>query len=210
MTEPVNQPVSGKRRGTSPRVVLVILLAVFLAPAVGGWLWYEFGSGFTRKNLGTLYDPARPLGDIAFAGASGDADSLADLGGGWLLAWVGEGPCGDDCLAWLDKLNRVRLSLGEKSRRVRVLYLSSSVADTATAERIAAVIPGGVAAVLDAAAFEALVGDLAHDGEGRAQVLHRAYLIDPIGNLVLSYEADAEPGDIRKDLSRLLFVSQIG
>ena len=38
----------------------------------------------------------------------------------------------------------------------------------------------------------------------------RVYLIDPIGNLVLSYAPDADPSGMRKDLARLLRLSQVG
>jgi hypothetical protein len=38
----------------------------------------------------------------------------------------------------------------------------------------------------------------------------RVYLIDPIGNLVLSYAPDADPTGMRKDLARLLRLSQVG
>jgi hypothetical protein len=38
----------------------------------------------------------------------------------------------------------------------------------------------------------------------------RIYLVDPIGNLVLSYPPDADPSGMRKDLARLLHLSQLG
>ena len=38
----------------------------------------------------------------------------------------------------------------------------------------------------------------------------RLYLVDPLGNLMMSYPADAEPGGIIKDLKRLLRYSRIG
>ncbi len=38
----------------------------------------------------------------------------------------------------------------------------------------------------------------------------RVYIIDPLGNLMMSYPAGSDPTGIRKDLSRLLYASQIG
>jgi hypothetical protein len=38
----------------------------------------------------------------------------------------------------------------------------------------------------------------------------RIYLIDPLGNLVLRYAPGADPSGIRRDLARLLRLSQIG
>ena len=38
----------------------------------------------------------------------------------------------------------------------------------------------------------------------------RIYVVDPLGNLMMSYPAGADPNGIRKDLARLLRVSRIG
>ena len=40
--------------------------------------------------------------------------------------------------------------------------------------------------------------------------LNRVYVIDPLGNLMMSYPADADANRMRKDLARLLRVSQVG
>jgi len=40
--------------------------------------------------------------------------------------------------------------------------------------------------------------------------LNRIYIVDPLGNLMMSYPADADPSKMRKDLSRLLKVSHVG
>ena len=39
---------------------------------------------------------------------------------------------------------------------------------------------------------------------------HRLYIVDPLGNLMMSYELDANPRDIYKDLKKLLRASRIG
>jgi hypothetical protein len=38
----------------------------------------------------------------------------------------------------------------------------------------------------------------------------RVYLIDPLGNLMMSYAADAKPKGMLEDMKRLLRLSQIG
>ena len=40
--------------------------------------------------------------------------------------------------------------------------------------------------------------------------LNRIYLVDPLGNFMMSYPGDADPSGLRKDLTRLLRVSRIG
>jgi cytochrome oxidase Cu insertion factor (SCO1/SenC/PrrC family) len=192
------------------RLTLFLLLAVFLAPAVGGWLWFHFGDDFSQRNYGTLYQPARPLTDISFVNESGEAESLSNMRGTWLLAYVGEGACTSACLQQLDKLSRVRLSQSKNVKRIRAAYFSSDGPHFAEVEQIRGAMPNGTLGSLDGDAMDRLVSKLARDGETRGDVMGRIYLIDPIGNLVLSYETDADPSKMRKDLSRLLRVSQIG
>jgi hypothetical protein len=38
----------------------------------------------------------------------------------------------------------------------------------------------------------------------------RSYIVDPLGNLMMSYPPDADPRGILKDLKRLLRLSHIG
>ena len=204
-----DKDVEAQRRRRA-RLVLVILLAVFLAPVVGGTAWFYFGDNFSLKNRGTLYEPARPLDDVSFRTAGNGRQALSDFNGTWLLVYVGQGGCDQACLERLDVISRVRISLGENIKRVMPVYLTDADPDPAAAKSIRAAMPTGIIASLGADGLDALRGQLTHDGENAGQALHRVYLVDPIGNLVLSYEADADPLGMRKDLSRLLRVSQIG
>ena len=43
-----------------------------------------------------------------------------------------------------------------------------------------------------------------------AAVAPRVYLIDPLGNLMMSYAADAKPKGMLEDMKRLLRLSSIG
>ena len=66
--------------------------------------------------------------------------------------------------------------------------------------------------------FDLLVGVLdATDGTGLVDLLGqqrlaegRFLVVDPLGNFILSYPADADQGRLLEDLKRLLDVSRIG
>jgi hypothetical protein len=45
---------------------------------------------------------------------------------------------------------------------------------------------------------------------GQEGASDRIYLVDPLGNLMMSYPGDADATGMKKDLQRLLKVSQIG
>jgi hypothetical protein len=199
--------VAAKKHGS--RWTVVILLVVFLAPSIGGWAWFHYGSNFSQRHFGALYTPARPLDDVSMRDEDNRQIALSDFRGSWVLAYVGSGPCLDECRRQLDKITRVRLSQSKNIRRVSALYVSpNTVGDTA--DEIRAIFPTGTMAVLDRADIETLLGSMLREGQTPDDLMHQVYLIDPIGNLVLSYPADAEPSGMRKDLARLLRVSQIG
>lgn len=203
----VNERDDRRRRA---RWTLVLLFVVFLAPVVGGSAWFYFGHDFSQKNHGTLYDPARLVEDVAFRAAGSGESALADLRGKWLLVYVGQGACDEACLTRLDAISRVRISLAKNIKRVMPVYLAGVAPDPAAVARIRAAMPTGIIAGLGAGGLDGLLAQLVRQGEAPTQALRRVYLIDPIGNLVLSYEPGADPAGIRKDLARLLRVSQIG
>lgn len=187
---------------------MLAVFAVFLAPVAAAWLWFHYGSGFTQANHGRLYDPARPfLDDLALAVAAG-SPSRAALAGRWVLLYLSHGPCAEPCLRQLDKVNRARLTQGEKMQRVAMLYVGTGRA--AVAGELARAFPGGVVAALDGPGAERALATLRRADETEPMLKDRMYIIDPLGNLVLSYPADAPASRVAKDLSRLLRVSRIG
>jgi hypothetical protein len=60
------------------------------------------------------------------------------------------------------------------------------------------------------ATIEKLAREFVSSQGSALEVPGRVYLVDPIGNLVLSYAPDADPSGMRKDLARLLRLSQVG
>ncbi|KAA3631763.1 MAG: hypothetical protein DWQ08_04420 [Proteobacteria bacterium] len=104
----------------------------------------------------------------------------------------------------------MRLSQAENVKRIKPLYLSFERQSAEIIERIRSLVPTAVIGRIDAGWRDALREKLLHDGESAKRAWNRVYLIDPIGNLVLSYAIDADPAKMRKDLSRLLRASQIG
>jgi hypothetical protein len=59
-------------------------------------------------------------------------------------------------------------------------------------------------------AFDALAREFTLPAGSPLDNLNRIYLVDPLGNFMMSYPADADPTGMRKDLARLLRISQIG
>jgi hypothetical protein len=202
------------------RRLLIGLAALFFAPlAISFYLYYggEWRPGH-RVNRGDLINPARPLPELALplarapgvaAGAVGAAERTAPdfLKHKWTLLYWGAGDCSDRCRTNLYNTRQVRTALNRDMDRVQRVfiatgdccdfdYLAQSQADLIT-----------VRAGTDA---DPLLKRLpAFDGIDPAQA-DRIYLIDPLGNLMMSYAPDAKPRGMLDDLKRLLGLSSVG
>ena len=122
--------------------------------------------------------------------------------GHWSLVYVGSGVCLEDCRAALTLMRQTRLALGSDMARVaRVFVASGECCDREFLAREHAGLE-----VLDAStpASDAL---LAAFPATHARTL---YVVDPLGNLILSYDAGQNPRGLLEDLKKLLRLSQIG
>ena len=205
---PNNADAAALRRG---RRTLILLALVFAVPVILAYALHLSGWRPEGRSLhyGELLEPARPLPEITLRAADGAAIPIGALRRHWLLLYVGRLPCRDACRAGIDKMERVRLAQGKEMRRVELVFvvLDGPVEEMRqlAGQHPALKVLGGERPAVEQMA-RALVSS-----EGTAlEAGGRLYLVDPIGNLVLSYGADADARDLHKDLARLLRLSQVG
>jgi cytochrome oxidase Cu insertion factor (SCO1/SenC/PrrC family) len=180
------------------------LAGLFLVPLLLSF-WLYYGLHWRPQgtaNHGALIVPARPLPDVTLPDAGG-APVRHIFSGKWSLVYVGDGACDADCRATLFFMRQTRLSLNTDMTRVQRVFLTT--ADCCDRAYLAAEHPG--LRVLDAssAAAQPLLALFAP--AGRAQGL---YIVDPLGNLMMRYDARQPPKGLLEDLKRLLQLSQIG
>jgi cytochrome oxidase Cu insertion factor (SCO1/SenC/PrrC family) len=186
---------------------LIGLLVVFLAPLVLATLLYQFRDRLPTigtRSHGELIDPARPWDRFEARTADARRLTLDDLRGKWTLAYLGAGPCDLACEAGLFKMRQVRLALGTDMKRVQRLYLGITPQDREGLQPIQERDPRLIFATLGDGARHALGGVLGEDAAGHI------YVIDPLGNVMMRYDARATSKGMLKDLRHLLKVSQIG
>jgi cytochrome oxidase Cu insertion factor (SCO1/SenC/PrrC family) len=175
--------------------LLPLLLSFWLYYGVH---WHPLGT----TNHGELIAPVRPLPDVPLPDAAGVVRSQV-FQGKWTLVYVGSGACDADCRTTLVFMRQTRLSLNNEMTRVqRVLLATAQCCDRAY---LTAQHPG--LRVLDAsqAAAQPLLAQFPQ--QGRAQAL---YVVDPLGNLMMRYDARLPPRGLLEDLKRLLQLSHIG
>lgn len=196
------------RRG---RWTLILLTLVVALPMLVSFVLYlsDWRPQGKSRHFGELIHPARPLPELTLHAATGDAVPLSALRRHWQLVYVGRSACDPACEAALDRIHRVRLAMGKEMRRVEHSFIVVD-GNPAQWKKLADAHPGLRVLAADDTAVKALIPALAGN-DGRApQPGDMIYLVDPIGNLVLRYAADTDASGIRRDLARLLRLSQIG
>ena len=191
------------------RRAVLLLAAVFLGPvALSLWL-YSCARSLQprgRSNYGALISPPRPLPELSLATPGGAATAPAWLRGRWSLVQLAPDDCAAGCRQSLRTTRALQLVLGRDQRRVqRVLLIGAACCSGAP---LAAEDPALLIARSDDGAGERLLAAFA-DGTARTDPA-RIYLVDPLGNLMMSYPAPAERQGLLRDLEQLLRLSAIG
>lgn len=204
-----NQSVQDRRQ----RRVLIGVALLFFAPLglafylyYGRSAWHPGG----RVNAGDLVHPARPLPSLALPLWSADGAVAAGntepnfLKGKWTFLYVGAGRCEDACLGRLYDTRQVRIALDRDMPRVQRVYIAEP--GCCDARYLREQHPDLIALRASPAAAPLLA--LLPNRDGAAQP--RVYLIDPLGNLMMSYAPDAKAKGMLQDMKRLLRLSSIG
>lgn len=211
MTPSTPHPDDTQRR-LQGRRQLVLLAALFFVPLlVAFWLYYGPGdwrpTGGTNK--GDLVDPAVPLPAVALAGSDGTPASPEALRGKWTIAYLGDGACDERCRKALYLSRQSRIALNKDMDRVQRVFIATAHCCDETFFR--SEHPDVVLLRLgeDVDSQSLLDAFPVYDGVAPAAA-GRLYLIDPLGNLVLSYSAQAPDKALLTDVKKLLRLSHIG
>lgn len=188
---------------------LWILIAVTGLPVVGAWLYYAFYDYLPHggANNGDLISPVRQIRQFDLYSLDGRPYHADALRGKWTLVTVGHSSCEAQCEKNIYLLRQIRLATDKNRERVQRLFILD---DRDNLDEFLPKLDGydGMAvATGDRQALDAFYAIL---DDGRGQVLDRIYIIDPLGNYMMSYPQGMDPELILKDLKRLLEVSKIG
>jgi cytochrome oxidase Cu insertion factor (SCO1/SenC/PrrC family) len=193
---------TGRPRG---RRTLLLVAALFLVPLVIAFALY-YGSQWRpgrSTNHGRLISPARPLPAAELLGDGGAPAGSGLFRGKWTLLTVASGDCDEACRHTLYVIRQTRLALANEMGRVqRVLLATGACCDRAF---LAAEHPGLV--TLDASGAGARTLLLEFPPADRSDGI---FVVDPLGNLMMRFDARDNPKGLLQDLKKLLALSQIG
>lgn len=196
------------RRG---RWVLLAVAALFLAGIVVSYVLIKSGwrPGATQ-NYGELVQPARPIQDVALLDLDGKPTLFSALRGKWTLLYFGSAECLKPCLDDLYKMRQLRLAQGRNAPRVQRVFVVTEPAALDSLRHTLVDYPGMKILRGSADAVRKLAAQFTVPAGGALDGLDRIYVVDPLGNFMMSYPADADPVRMNKDLRLLLRASHIG
>ncbi len=187
---------------------LALLAALFLVPLALAFLTY-YGSSWRPThtvNHGRLISPARALAPVSLPQvlpAPAGAEAPVLFRAQWSLVYVGSGACDADCRQTLFVMRAARLALNNDMSRVAQVFLVTG--ECCAREYLAREYPGLRVFDAEGAAAEALLE--AFRTEERP---HTLFVVDPLGNLMMRYDARQNSRGLLEDLQKLLRLSHIG
>jgi hypothetical protein len=128
------------------------------------------------------------------------------MDGKWLILYVLDQPCDQGCIENVTALRQVHRAAGRNGKHLGVALLGNTTTDSELRARLEAIYPE-FRFPLDSGntAPETLRNinmSLARDKADQDNI--HTYILDPMRNVILAYQTDADPSDIHKDLKRLL------
>jgi len=205
MNDPNPGPVSRTTQNRK-RWMLIALMALFLSPVVAAWLWKP--AAF--RNRGDLIDPPRPLTNVQMIAPDGSSVDLNTFFGRWTYLFFVDADCNDSCKQLSDAIERVRLSQGKNNKRIRLIVVTLNPDSLPSLSEIRVAMPQTVVLALEPSKRERFLSQFISQTGALTQHPSKIFLVDPLGNLMMSYPVQSEATDLRKDISRLLRASRIG
>lgn len=189
------------------RWLLLGLFALFLLPllAVLFMVRYEWRpGGFSH---GELVAPPRLLQPVGLKDVQGVDFPVERWQSRWSLVMVARDGCSEECRTQVNRLRQVHVSLNKNMDRLQRILLATGQDAGDSLAALRQHYPD--LAVLRGAETTQFARQFDRPGSAAGES-GRVYLVDPLGNLMMTYPPGHDASGIRKDLERLLKYSWVG
>lgn len=192
------------------KITLIMLGLFFASPLLLSWFIFNYTDYLEMRgtsNRGDLIQPPKQLGDLALIDPF-DEERKDSLFNKWSLVYVADN-CDETCMENAYLIRQIHARMDKHSLRVqRVLLIT-----TESVEALKAKLSDYAGQQLinnETINVEQIVNKFKLADSDKPLDANRIYIVDPLGNLMMSYKPDTKPGDIYKDLKKLLRGSRIG
>ncbi len=202
--------MSEEAKKNNNKLTIILVVVLFTSPLFLSWYVFNYTDFLEMRgmsNKGDLIDPPRPLDDLALIDPLND-EREDSLYGKWTLVYVSR-ICDKPCMDNVYRMRQIHIAMDKHSLRVQKALL---LTEQSAIELKEMMVDFRGQQVINTGAIEVneLLKQFQLDEFDSPLDAGRIYIIDPLGNLMMSYQPDANPRDIYKDLKKLLRGSRIG
>lgn len=197
-------------RPLSPKMVLLLIMALFTLPLAIAWMMYTGAIRYApehTRNLGQLVLPTVPV-DWSDVIATGSSPSKQLFDGFWVILYELPASCTSNCMGLAAELRQVHIASGLHRNRIRIALLLAPKQAESLSDELLGIYPR--------------FNLVSHPSQGFSGALHHAssdrfssndepviFLVDPLGNIMMTYNGKDSPSMLSKDLNRLLTWSKL-
>ncbi len=181
------------------QLALLGIFALFIGPVLLVILmrssWWQYQPSALRNN-GYLVQPPVPL----------PLTRTEELDGKWMILHVLEQPCDQVCIDRATMLRQTHLAAGRNGQHLAIVILVRTPVEPGLQSRLGSIYSQfNIISDTTPTAFQ-ILSDIDQQASAVTpdSTSTHSYVLDPMNNVILAYSDSAEPGDMHKDLKRLL------
>lgn len=187
MAELIEKQAQAKSKKT-----FYLLILVFVLPFTAAVLLHLFDIKPGGKSYGVLVQPPKPLTIPQLYTAQGKAFSAQQWQKKWTIVMVDTDDCAAPCQAQVHLLKQVHTTLNKDIKRVQRVLLVPSHQKAETFSALQTQYPDLI--ILGGADTD--TANFASQFSANGKISGNVYLVDPQGNLMMSYPSDMNSGDM--------------
>ncbi len=180
-----------------------LLIAVFILPFTMAVLLHLIDLKPSGKSYGNLVQPPKSLQIPVLQDAQGKVFKPTQWNKIWSIVTVDSGSCAAQCAERVHMLKQVHTSLNKEIDRVQRILLVPADTSLQAYSEIQKKYPDLIILTVKDTKTTSFTAEFNTDTGS-------VFLVDPLGNLMMSYPDEFDPKGLRSDLTRLLKNSWAG
>lgn len=218
---------ANQKPGSKPGFYLALLAVIFIGPIIVAWAMHSAQS-FVPESIsnGHLIQSPLQLQNLTLNNSQGQQITLKDFDHDWVMLYINpNNACDKSCEDMLYKMRQVHKSLGKNSMRIKrvVMTLWSQAQpqinkpqvenpQVEKADKLDQLIQNKYQGTMHVKVNNLELMKFLQPLPSHKLALKQGYLylMDPLGNVMMSYPLSEKPRGIYSDLKRLLKASRIG